>query len=152
MQKAYAQGFFHSRRPIKLLLDPLLDYQREELYFLNRQWNNNFLVDTKMCVCSNKSCIRCWVSCHKFSDTVMTIFSGQSVEFTRHVLVTVRIAWNPSRGGTKKVLGTRYGTQWKTPQKWTVLNRTLPYHAVEKCHLDTVTHRCIAQTTLHRDV
>ncbi len=33
----------------------------------------------------------CWVSCHKFSDAVMMIFSGQSV-ISR---VSVRIAWNP---------------------------------------------------------
>ncbi len=68
----------------------------------------------------------------------MAIFSGQSVEFTRHVLVTVWIAWNPGRGGTKK--STRYQvqypveTQYPVPQKWTVLNRTVPYHAVEKRH------------------
>ncbi len=61
----------------------------------------------------------CWVSCRKFSDAVMTIFSSQSVivEFTHHILVMVRIAWNPGRGGTKKVPGNRYSTQWKTPQK-----------------------------------
>ncbi len=57
-----------------------------------------------------------------------------SVEFTRHVLVMVRIAWNLSRGGIKKVPGTRYSTQWKNPQKLTVLNRTVSYHAVEKRH------------------
>ncbi len=39
-----------------------------------------------------------------------------SVEFTRHVLVTVRLAWNLGWGGTKKVPGTRYSTQWKTPK------------------------------------
>ncbi len=44
----------------------------------------------------------------------------------------VRLAWNLGWGGTKKVPGTRYSTQWKTPQKWTVPNRTVPYHAVEK--------------------
>ncbi len=70
----------------------------------------------------------CWVSCHKFSDAVMMIFSGQSV-ISR---VSVRIAWNLGWGGTKKILGTRYSAQWKLPQKWTVLNRTVPYHAVEK--------------------
>ncbi len=54
----------------------------------------------------------------------MTIFSGQSVisRVTLHVLVTVRIAWNLGRSGTKKVSGTRYSTQWKPPQKWTVPN------------------------------
>ncbi len=31
--------------------------------------------------------------------------------------------------------GTRYSTQWKTPQKWTVPYRTVPYHAVEKRHI-----------------
>ncbi len=54
--------------------------------------NRYFLVDTKRLICSNKSCIRsiagcadlnlaglCWVSCRKFSDLVMMIFSGQSV-------------------------------------------------------------------------
>ncbi len=43
-----------------------------------------------------------------------------SAEFTRHVLVTVRFAWNLNWGGIKKVPGTRYCTQWKTSQKWTV--------------------------------
>ncbi len=51
-----------------------------------------FLVNTKRCICLNKSCVRsfagcvylnlaglCWVSCRKFSDAVKTIFSGQSV-------------------------------------------------------------------------
>ncbi len=36
-----------------------------------------------------------------------------SAEFTRHVLVMVRFAWNLNRGGTKK--STRYCTQWKPP-------------------------------------
>ncbi len=62
------------------------------MYFLNRPRNRHFLVDTKWYVCSNKSCVRsfagcadlnlaglCWVACHKFSDTVMSILSGQSV-------------------------------------------------------------------------
>ncbi len=44
------------------------------------------------------------------------------------------VRWNLDRSGTKKVSGTRYSTQWKTPQKWTVLCRTVPYHAVEKRH------------------
>ncbi len=109
------------------------------MYFLNRPRNRHFLVDTKWYVCSNKSCVRsfagcadlnlaglCWVACQWATQ--------RSVEFTRHVLVTVRIAWNLGRGDTKKVPGTRYCTQWKTPQKWTVLNRTVPYHAVEKRH------------------
>ncbi len=60
-------------------------------------------------------------------DSLRPISDQQSL---RHVLVTVRIAWNLGRGGTKKV----QGTQWKTPQKWTVPNRTVPYHAVEKRH------------------
>ncbi len=55
-----------------------------------------------------------------------------SAEFTHHVLVTVRLAWNLNRGGTEK--STRYCTQWKPPQKWTIPNRTVPYHAVEKRH------------------
>ncbi len=60
-----------------------------------------FLVDTKRSVCSNERCVRsvagcadsnlagiCWVSCRKFSDAVMTIFSGQSVisrVYTSHI-------------------------------------------------------------------
>jgi len=40
---------------IKLSLDPLLGYQREErLNFLNRQRHCYFVVDAKMCVCLNK--------------------------------------------------------------------------------------------------
>ncbi len=62
-------------------------------------------------------------------------------QFIRHVLVTVRIAWNLGQSGTKKVSGTRYSTQWKTPQKWTVPNRTVPYHAVEKRHYNQVSVR-----------
>ncbi len=64
----------------------------------------------------------------------MTIFSGQSeisrVYTSRFGNGTAR--WNLDRSGTKKVSGTRYSTQWKTPQKWTVPYRTVPYHAVEK--------------------
>ncbi len=66
----------------------------------------------------------------------MTIFSGQSVisrvYTSRFGNGTAR--WNLDRSGTKKVSGTRYSTQWKTPQKWTVPYRTVPYHAVEKRH------------------
>ncbi len=60
----------------------------------------------------------------------MTFFSGRSVEFTRHILVTVRIAWNPDRGGTKKVPGTVPSGNPPPPK----VNRTEPYHAVEKLH------------------
>ncbi len=64
----------------------------------------------------------------------MTIFSGQSlisrVYTSRFGNGTAR--WNLDRSGTKKVSGTRYSTQWKTLQKWTVPYRTVPYHAVEK--------------------
>ncbi len=66
--------------------------------------------------------------CRKFSDAVMTIFSGQSVisrvYTSRFGNGTAR--WNLDRSGTKKVSGTRYSTQWKTPQKWTVPYRTVP--------------------------
>ncbi len=56
--------FLIPRRRIKLSLDPLLGYQLEEcLYFLNRQRNSNFLVDTKRCVCSNKSCVQSFAGC-----------------------------------------------------------------------------------------
>ncbi len=48
-----------------------------------------------------------------------------SAEFTRHVLVTVQFAWNLGRGGTKK--STRYCTQWKPPQKWAMLCRTMQW-------------------------
>ncbi len=81
----------------------------------------------------------CRGGCRKFSDAVMTIFSGQSVisrvYTSRFGNGTAR--WNLDRSGTKKVSGTRYSTQWKTPQKWTVPYRTVPYHAVEKRHLRT---------------
>ncbi len=72
------------------------------------------------------------VQWHSKDDFLRPISDQQSLHVT--FLVTVRIAWNLGRGGTKKVPGTRYSTQWKTPQKWTVLNRTVPYHAVEKRH------------------
>ncbi len=84
------------------------------------EYKTAILIDTKRCVCSNKSCIRsfagcadlnleglCWVSCRKFSEAIMMVMTNQwSVEFTCHILVTVRIAWNFGRGGTKKVPGT----------------------------------------------
>ncbi len=58
-----------------------------------------------------------------------------SAEFTRHVLVTVRFAWNLVRGGTKK--STRYQVLYpvENPPKVnrTEPNRTVPYHAVENC-------------------
>ncbi len=38
-----------------------------------------------------------------------------SAEFTCHVLVMVRFAWNLNQGGTEKC--TRYCTQWKPPPK-----------------------------------
>ncbi len=77
VQKIYTQGFFIPRRPIKLSLDPLLGYQREErLYFLNRQQNSNFLVDTKRCVCSNKSCIRSFAGC---ADLNLAVYVGSRV-------------------------------------------------------------------------
>ncbi len=58
----------------------------------------------------------------------MTIFSGQSV-ISR--VYTSRFGngaarWNLDRSGTKKVSGTRYSTQWKTPQKLTVPYRAVP--------------------------
>ncbi len=63
----------------------------------------------------------------------MTIFSGHSVisrvYTSRFGNGTVR--WNLDRSGTKKVSGTRYSTQWKTPQKWTVPYRTVPYRTMQ---------------------
>ncbi len=60
----YTQGFFLRHRAIKLSLDPLLGYQREErLNFLNRQRHCYFVVDAKMCVCLNRSCVRSFTGC-----------------------------------------------------------------------------------------
>ncbi len=57
----------------------------------------------------------------------LTIFSGQSV--------ISRVYTSRFGNGTVRLEpGTRYCTQWITPQEWAVLNRTVPYHAVEKCH------------------
>ncbi len=63
------------------------------------------------------------------SDDFLRPFSDQ--QFTRHILVTVRFAWNLNRGGTKKM--TRYQVLYlvENPPK---VNRTVPYHAVEKRH------------------
>ncbi len=109
MQKVYTQGFFIPRRPIKLSLDLLLGYQREErLYFLNRQRNSPFLVDTKRCVSSNKSCVRSFPGCTDLNLAALCW----------------NLAWKLGQGGTKK--STRYCTQWKTPQKWTIPCRTKP--------------------------
>ncbi len=48
-------NFFIPRRPIKLLLDPLLSCQRDEcLYFLNRPRNSHFLVVKKRCARSKQ--------------------------------------------------------------------------------------------------
>ncbi len=112
------KNFFIPRRSIKLSLDPLLGYQREEhLYFLNRQRNSHFLVVKKRCAHSKQlhSIIR-WLCWFKSSGSVVSnVASSQwrfspanqwSAEFTRHVLITVRFAWNLSRGGTEK--STRY--------------------------------------------
>ncbi len=58
------KNFFIPRRTIKLSLDPLLGYQREErLNFLNRQRHCYFVVDAKMCVCLNRSCVRSFAGC-----------------------------------------------------------------------------------------
>ncbi len=57
----------------------------------------------------------------------LTIFSGQSV--------ISRVYTSRFGNGTVRLEpGTRYCTQWKTPQERAVLNRTVPYHAVEKFH------------------
>ncbi len=49
------KNFFILRHSIKLSLDPLLGYLREErLYFLNRQQNSHYLVVKKK-VCSFKT-------------------------------------------------------------------------------------------------
>ncbi len=59
----------------------------------------------------------------------MTIFSGHSViirVYTSH-FGNGTARWNLDRSGTKKVSGTRYSTQWKTPQKWTVPYRTMQW-------------------------
>ncbi len=62
--KVYTKGFSLRRRAIKLSLDPLLGYQREErLNFLNRQRHCYFVVDAKMCVCLNRSCVRSFAGC-----------------------------------------------------------------------------------------
>ncbi len=77
----------------------------------------------------------------------MTIFSGHSVisrvYTSRFGNGTAR--WNLDRSGTKKVSGTRYSTQWKTPQKWTVPYRTVPYHAVEKRQKATISNTLCRQ-------
>ncbi len=112
------KNFFIPRRSIKLSLDSLLGYQWEErLYFLNRQRNSHFLVVKKRCAHSKqlRSILR-WLCWFKSSGSVVSnVASSQwrfspanqwSAEFTRHVLITVRFAWNLSRGGTEK--STRY--------------------------------------------
>ncbi len=77
------KNFLIPHRSIKLSLDPLLGYQREErLYFLNRQ--------RKRCTRSKQLCSIRWLCWFKSSGSVvssawsrvassMTIFSGQSV-------------------------------------------------------------------------
>ncbi len=99
-----------------------------------------------MCVCLNRSCVRSFAGCADLNLAGRAVEEGlvsqvqwcSTDDFLRPISdqqsfhVTVRLAWNLGWGGTKKVPGTRYSTQWKTPQKWTAPNRTVPYHAVEK--------------------
>ncbi len=95
----------------------------------------------KRCFCSNKVAFRSFAGCADFKSSGSMLglmsqvqwcsnddFSGQSVISRVYTsrLVTVRIAWNPGRGGTKKVPGTKYSTVENPPK----VNRTEPYHAV----------------------
>ncbi len=133
------EKLFNSSHSIKLSLDPLLGYERmEHLYFLNIQRNRHFFFLKKGALIQQLRSILRWLCWFKSSGCfVSRVASSQwrfspanqwSVEFTRHVLVTVWLAWNLSWGGTEK--STRYCTQWKNPHKWTVPNHTMPYHAV----------------------
>ncbi len=143
------ENFFILRRPIKLSLDPLLGYQREErLYFVNRQRNSHFLVVKKRCAHSKQlRSILHWLCLFKSSGSVVsrvassmtqavTIFSGQSVisrvYTSRFGNGMVRLE-NSTEVVLKKVTGTRYCTQWKTPQKLTIPCRTMQWKSTKCC-------------------
>ncbi len=137
-------------RSIKVLLDRILGYQREEcLYFLNRQWNIHLWVIKKgllvqnCCVRSftgyvdiNLSGLLCLMSqVQRCRQWQFSLANQWSAEFTSHVLLIVQFAWNLSRGGTEK--STRYQVLYpvERPEK---VNHTVPYHAVEKRHMSQV--------------
>ncbi len=122
------------RRSIKLSLDPLLVYQREErLYFLNSQRNSHFLVVKRTgCADLNLAGLLCPLSQVQWRRQWLFSPANQwSAEFTRHVLVTVLFAWNLGRGGTKKSTMSS-GTPPPPHKKVTC---TVLYHAVEKRHM-----------------
>ncbi len=76
----------------------------------------------------------CWFNSSRSMGLMSQVQWRSNDDFLRPISdqQSLRIAWNHGRGGTKKVPGTRYSTQWKTPQ--IEPNRTVPYHAVEKRH------------------
>ncbi len=99
-----------------------------------------------MCVCLNRSCVRSFAGCADLNLAGRTVEEGLvsqvqwrskddslanqwSAEFTRHVLVTVRLAWNLDRSGPKKSI--RYQVQYpvENPPKVnrTVLCRTMQW-------------------------
>ncbi len=126
------------KNSIKLSLDPLLCYQREEhLYFLNRPQNPKKIGLLKKVVLVQKSCVRSFAGCAELNLAGLLGLVSQvrrfspanqgSAEITRHVLVTVRFAWNLNRGGTEKT--TEYHVLYpvENPPK---VNRNETYRAV----------------------
>lgn len=80
---------------------------------------------------------------------LVPILDDQSVicSVTCHVLLL--FYWNLNRGGTKKVPGARYCTQWKTPQRWTVRSLTMQWKsAICFCHCVAI---CVAHHTQTAD-
>ncbi len=145
------KNFFIPRRSVKLSLDPLLGYQREDsLYFLNRQRNSHFLV-VKRKVCSFKTVafdpsladlnlagLLCLVPQVQWCRQWRFPPANQWSAVYTSRLVMVWFAWNLGLGGAKK--STRYCTQWKTPQKWAVLNRTMQWKsAIRHFHCSVLT-------------
>ncbi len=126
-------------RSIKLSLDPLLSYQREDsLYFLNRQWKSHFFGCLKKGALIQNSCVRSFAGCADLNLAGLLCIVPQvqwrrqwrfslanqwSAEFTCHILVTVRLAWNLGRGDTKK----KYLYPVKKNPK---VSHTEPHHAV----------------------
>ncbi len=126
-------------------------YQREDsLYFLKRQRNSHFLVGKRKVRSFQNSCVLSFAGCADLNLASLLCLVPQvqwcrqwwfspanqwSAEFTCHVLVMVRLLGTSAEVVLNKVPGTF--TQWKTPQKWAILNRTVPYHAVEKRHYFT---------------
>ncbi len=123
--------------------DDILRSYEEKLSVCARNWTfTTFLINynPETWADSQEWCSVCWTGCADLNLAGLLCLVSQvqwrrqwrfspanqwSAEFTGHVLVTVRLAWNLGWGGTKK--STRYCAQQKTLQNWTIPNRTMQW-------------------------